>query len=651
MCNVCDRKLSTQYNLNTHQSRFHKGRALIPEDPDATDYDNVMTKQKVQSRQRINSGSATANKTLTNLGLAAAYDDSYETAAAAAAATAAAPTAAAAAATSVAPAAASAVSASQRLAIRTVDGNKGDSPHLPDKALQLSESPVIFKHPFTMIISGPTQSGKTHLVKTLLERKPISPSPGRILYLYKRWQPLYTEMRMSIPHLEFIEGIPTNLDDDKFLDCSVNNIIILDDLMSSVASDKTIAELFTEGSHHRNLSVIYLTQNIFPSGKGAVTQRRNTQYMILFKSPMGQDQIRTLGRFMFPGKLKEFIKQYQEATRHPRGHLLIDAKQMTKESERLKYNIFNDILQDDKAINQPIVHVRPPSSLCEEFETSGIVREKIDTGGFAREKISTSKNEQIATKHYAPLNVTHSVSDNQRSQTTEMDTIACIDCGTMFDNIHDLQRHVKSWCPDKEPYEKRIKLESESVSTTAEHPVFQQFLNAAIKQNAGEKKRKIKKYMEQGLDKVHANEKAAQKLHKSTIAIVLQSYIEFIQNVMQLGKGLIHSKVVESINELSGLGFNEKTAITLAVKQFENHIDSLLMTEKDPENSEEGENREESGSSEADASEDSDDSSPDTESDSDESSSKSSSNSGDESNTESRNDSDQSSNSDASSEN
>ena len=67
-----------------------------------------------------------------------------------------------------------------------------------------------------------------------------------------------------------------------------------------------VADLFTEGSHYRNLSVINVTQNIFPSDKHAVSQRRNTQYMAIFKSPMGQDQIRTLAGLCFLEKCINF---------------------------------------------------------------------------------------------------------------------------------------------------------------------------------------------------------------------------------------------------------------------------------------------------------------------------------------------------------
>ena len=31
----------------------------------------------------------------------------------------------------------------------------------------------------------------------------------------------------------------------------------------------------------------------------------------------------------------------------------------------------------------------------------------------------------------------------------ELDMVSYADCGVFLDNIHDLQRHLKSWCPAK----------------------------------------------------------------------------------------------------------------------------------------------------------------------------------------------------------
>jgi hypothetical protein len=98
--------------------------------------------------------------------------------------------------------------------------------------------------------------------------------------LYKRWQPLYDEIsRTVIPRVEFVRGIPMDLDDDHYFDPRIRNVIVLDDLISIAAKDSRINDLFTEGSHHCNLSVVTLNQNLF-FGKDP-TQRRNCHYLVL----------------------------------------------------------------------------------------------------------------------------------------------------------------------------------------------------------------------------------------------------------------------------------------------------------------------------------------------------------------------------------
>jgi hypothetical protein len=92
----------------------------------------------------------------------------------------------------------------------------------------------------------------------------MAPSPQRIVWLYKRWQPLYDEIsRTVVPWVEFVRGIPMDLDGDHYFDPRIRNVIVLDDLISIAVKDQRINDLFTEGSHHRNLMVIALIQNLF----------------------------------------------------------------------------------------------------------------------------------------------------------------------------------------------------------------------------------------------------------------------------------------------------------------------------------------------------------------------------------------------------
>ncbi|WP_135568253.1 hypothetical protein, partial [Solemya elarraichensis gill symbiont] len=76
-----------------------------------------------------------------------------------------------------------------------------------------------FLHPFTLVTSGPTACGKSYFVTRMLQERVISPLPQRIIWLYKRWQPLYDVIKETVtPSVEFVQGIPPGLESDQFLD-------------------------------------------------------------------------------------------------------------------------------------------------------------------------------------------------------------------------------------------------------------------------------------------------------------------------------------------------------------------------------------------------------------------------------------------------
>ena len=80
--------------------------------------------------------------------------------------------------------------------------------------------------------------------------------------------------------------------------------------MAQSGKDKRIADLFTKESHHRNLSVIYIVQNIFHQGKEMRNISLNAHCIVLFKSPKERQQISILARQVNPGKVQEFMKSF-----------------------------------------------------------------------------------------------------------------------------------------------------------------------------------------------------------------------------------------------------------------------------------------------------------------------------------------------------
>ena len=80
--------------------------------------------------------------------------------------------------------------------------------------------------------------------------------------------------------------------------------------MDAAVKDQNIMNMFTVGSHHRNISVLFLMQNIFQKGTHARTISTNTQYMVLFKNARDQTQIRTLALQIFPTNWNDFLAYY-----------------------------------------------------------------------------------------------------------------------------------------------------------------------------------------------------------------------------------------------------------------------------------------------------------------------------------------------------
>ena len=84
------------------------------------------------------------------------------------------------------------------------------------------------------------------------------------MFCYSESQKIYEEIRQQLPHIQFYEGFPQIKD---FTDPSFHTLMVIDDLQNELFDNLELANLFTKGSHHRNISVIFLQQALFNKGK------------------------------------------------------------------------------------------------------------------------------------------------------------------------------------------------------------------------------------------------------------------------------------------------------------------------------------------------------------------------------------------------
>jgi DNA polymerase III delta prime subunit len=190
------------------------------------------------------------------------------------------------------------------------------------------------QHPMTMLIAGPSGSGKTVFTTNFvrsLNRLFKNTRFTDIIWCYSEAGSIGED---RLPDVTYHEGLPS---EDMY--DGTAKLVILDDLMHE--TDDSVAKLFTKISHHRNVSVILLNQNIFPRNKNARDIALNSHYMVIFKNVRDKAQISHLARQVCPDNTKFFMDAYNQATGKAHGYLFMDFKQGTADSMRFATDIFN----------------------------------------------------------------------------------------------------------------------------------------------------------------------------------------------------------------------------------------------------------------------------------------------------------------------
>ena len=117
--------------------------------------------------------------------------------------------------------------------------------------------------------------------------------------------------------------------------------MILVDLLNVVYSEQ-VCDLFTKGSHHRNISVILITQNFFHKGQYCRDILLNAKYLVQLKTVRDKNQFLHLARQVYPEHSSSLYKAYLDATKRPHGYFFLDLSQDTDDLLRFRTNVFPD---------------------------------------------------------------------------------------------------------------------------------------------------------------------------------------------------------------------------------------------------------------------------------------------------------------------
>lgn len=197
------------------------------------------------------------------------------------------------------------------------------------------------KTPFTCLLAGPSQSGKTSWVFNVLrDRQELMTEPtDNIIFFYNQWQRSFTIFQAENIVTQWVNQLPTTsmlMELTEAYKDTTGSIVVIDDFMQKV--DQDIVDLFTVLCHSYHISVFLMSQNVFPQNKLFRDISLNSTYIVLFKNPRDSSQIRHFANQFSPNDIRWLVEAFRECTKKPYSYLMFDHHQRSDDDVRVLSN-------------------------------------------------------------------------------------------------------------------------------------------------------------------------------------------------------------------------------------------------------------------------------------------------------------------------
>lgn len=194
-------------------------------------------------------------------------------------------------------------------------------------------------------IVGPSGCGKTMFVTQLLASS-NTVFMNKIKKIYWLMGQDDGEHGLTDKHMKSLKNVHVlNGFEEGWMDKPKSgDALVIDDLFAESTKQQNFNNLFTKVARHRNVTVIFITQNMFHQGGQHRTRNLNVHYLVLFKNPRDSTAIDFVARQAFPDRRKFLLEAYKDATNdRPHGYLFIDFTQQCPEELRVRTDIFDKI--------------------------------------------------------------------------------------------------------------------------------------------------------------------------------------------------------------------------------------------------------------------------------------------------------------------
>ena len=199
------------------------------------------------------------------------------------------------------------------------------------EGVDLEETDFIFEKPERIIVTGSSNTGKTHLVEELVKkhidkfyRIVICGNRNRLLDFPETSHKTSLHKSVSDPIFNpFTELNSYEIKKNK----NKQFLLILDDLMEVIYQSPIVSKIFSAGRHFQ-ISCIILCQSFFPSGSGKniYPQIKNNSSIFIFTKVRSKNQIGTISRHLEEDKKtqKFFVELYKKNVQGKKyGYLVV----------------------------------------------------------------------------------------------------------------------------------------------------------------------------------------------------------------------------------------------------------------------------------------------------------------------------------------
>lgn len=259
--------------------------------------------------------------------------------------------------------------------------------------------------PFRLMISGGSGTGKSTMLQKLVDESHFSSPFDKIIYCYPDYldePPMsfdqIVENRPGVPDLQYFSSLPQN------------SLIIYDDLMNECGKSADMMKLFSVIARKRNLSVIFIVQNVYDSNKHFRNIRLNATGFLLFNFYADKDVNKRLLRDL---NVQSHVPKHimDQIYSQPFSYIYVDIHpQRQSNFDIVKSNIFDK----NYSIYNKMEYIAIPKS--EFIKYFRIAEVKEDTLRAVKNEITIKKRKRKAKRQKTKRRETSSESSSESSE-------------------------------------------------------------------------------------------------------------------------------------------------------------------------------------------------------------------------------------------